>query len=870
MTTTGGSRRSTSATGVRARLLGLVLVPTLGLGALAATHVVDLRHDAEQADVFARAVARSTQAFEAFAAIQQETLVAATLTQAASFGLDPQQVGELLGLDLASALADARADVDASMLLADLQRDLGGRAALVHTRAALDGGDSELLPVLTRLSARVQEAWTDEMAGLAALAADRDVDASGSLHQALGAFADSSTLYLHAYHQLRTAAAAVVPGVRPVGDGVDVATASARVDAAMSSLLVSADGPTRDLALRIAEDRRFDERLRDLDPHDGASGDVDIDLVVAAFDEGLRRYADIEELTRLAGAAALAEATTTGSAARSAYESTVSILLGIAVASVAIAVLVARSIARPLSRLERRAAEISDGTLDGAPLPLDGPREAAVLASTLNDAVENLRAVERQATALAAGDLAAAAASETPGKLSALLQRSVDGLARSIRDRAELQARLRHEVDHDTLTGLANRRAALARLKELLEEGDAPLAVLFFDVDGLKKTNDQHGHAAGDALLLETARRLSAAAPSGSLVARVGGDEFVLATRLGDDRVATALAERIVHELGNAVVADGLLLRGGASAGVALSQPGESPDDVLRWADLALLEAKRDGRGRAVHLDEGARAAHLDAEVLDTRLRAAIVAGELELHYQPIVDVATGDVACVEALVRWRQPDGDLVPPDRFIGIAERTGSIVEVDQWVLRTAAAQVAAWRAGPLPGLRLAVNASARTLLRDGFVEDLAAVLVDTGLEAGALEVEVTETALLHDLDTAAQTIHELHAMGARASIDDFGTGYTSVSQLRRLPVDKVKIDRSFINGMSDARDRTLVDLVIRIGHVLGVDVVAEGVETEEQLQDLRSLGCELAQGYLLGRPIPAGQIVARCGHASPTYA
>jgi EAL domain-containing protein (putative c-di-GMP-specific phosphodiesterase class I) len=300
---------------------------------------------------------------------------------------------------------------------------------------------------------------------------------------------------------------------------------------------------------------------------------------------------------------------------------------------------------------------------------------------------------------------------------------------------------------------------------------------------------------------------------------------------------------------------DGIAHRSPASIGVAVSRPDDDADRLLRSADAALYEQKAGERGGVTLLDTALRAELEQRHVIEADLRAAIATGALELHYQPIVRTADRSLHGVEALVRWRRSDGTLVPPDRFIDVAERSGLIVDLDRWVLYRALTQAAEWRAGRFPELQVSVNVSARTLLSADIVSDVAAALLDVELPGNALVLEVTETALLHDLDAAAARIQALRELGVRASIDDFGTGFTSVSQLRRLPIGEVKVDRSFVQSLDDPRDRVLVDLVVQMGTVLGIPVVGEGVETEEQFEALRRLGCRFAQGYLLGRPVPA---------------
>jgi diguanylate cyclase (GGDEF)-like protein len=446
-----------------------------------------------------------------------------------------------------------------------------------------------------------------------------------------------------------------------------------------------------------------------------------------------------------------------------------------------------------------------------------------------------------------------------PGRLGELLGRSVDALATSISERDGLQARLAYDATHDALTGLANRRAALEGLDNLLRTGRR-VGALFIDLDDFKAVNDDRGHAVGDTLLRTVAERLRRGARDDTVVARIGGDEFLVVLPVADEREAVEIAHRLAIVLDEPVVIDGIAHRSPASIGVAVSMPDDDADRLLGSADAALYEQKAGEGGGVTLLDTTLRSELEQRHVIEADLRTAIATGGLELHYQPIVRIADRSLQGVEALVRWRRKDGTLVPPDHFINVAERSGLIVDLDRWVLHRALTQAARWRAARFPDLQVSVNVSARTLLSADIVSDVAAALIDVEVPGSALVLEVTETALLHDLDTAAARIQALKELGVQASIDDFGTGFTSVSQLRRLPIGEVKVDRSFVQSLDDPRDRVLVDLVVQMGTVLGIPVVGEGVETEEQFEALRLLGCRLAQGYLLGRPAPAEEFEA----------
>ena len=423
------------------------------------------------------------------------------------------------------------------------------------------------------------------------------------------------------------------------------------------------------------------------------------------------------------------------------------------------------------------------------------------------------------------------------------------------------QRRLRSAALTDRLTGLANR----AQLQEQIAEGIAVAtrggqraAVLMVDLDRFKDVNDSLGHHHGDLVLVETARRLASAVRHGDAIARLGGDEFAVYLRGAADRDAVAAAQRIVEAIAQPFFIDGLPIRIGASVGVALfPNHGMDAASLLQHADVAMYQAKRARSGHRVydpdHDDSSQRRLHLASE-----LNTAISGGRLVVHYQPKVDLSTGNVTGVEALVRWNHETHGLITPDEFISIAEDTGLIKALTLEVLDQALRQCRAWHDH---GSRytVAVNLSARCLAGDDLPAAVVAALHKWALDGGALVLELTESAIIDDYDHAASILQTLHQFGVKLSIDDFGTGYFSMSGLRNLPIDELKIDRGFVSTMiSEEKDAFIVQSTIALGHSLGISVVAEGVEDATTLDALRSLGCDTAQGYFISRPLPTAEI------------
>ncbi|MGH9047223.1 MAG: putative bifunctional diguanylate cyclase/phosphodiesterase [Acidimicrobiales bacterium] len=429
----------------------------------------------------------------------------------------------------------------------------------------------------------------------------------------------------------------------------------------------------------------------------------------------------------------------------------------------------------------------------------------------------------------------------------------------------EEQTRLTHQALHDALTGLPNRVLFLERLAQSVESAarrSIHSAVLFIDIDRFKAVNDIAGHAAGDQLLIGVARRLREVLRPADTVARLGGDEFVvLCENLYDvQREAVAIADRICATLSEPFSASGNELFTSASIGVAFVRPGDDPHVLVARADSAMYMAKQRGRSRweIYHPDFDERTTRR-AELING-LHRAIERQELVLHYQPVKDLGTGAVVSMEALVRWQHPTLGIVAPTEFIPLAEETGLIDQIGAWVLNEACTQCAAWRAEGHDTVDVAVNVSGRQLEDKGFAAGVERVLVSTGLPASALSLEVTESVIVTEGSVGHEVLEDLQRIGVRLAIDDFGIGYSSLSYLAKLPVHSLKVDRTFIAGLGTAQDSSIVAAMVELAHKLGLEVVAEGVETEVELHQLREAKCDEAQGFLLGRPAPLASLRA----------
>ena len=435
---------------------------------------------------------------------------------------------------------------------------------------------------------------------------------------------------------------------------------------------------------------------------------------------------------------------------------------------------------------------------------------------------------------------------------------------RDVAERKALERRLLHQAFHDQLTGLPTRTLFLDRLEHARVRGrdtGTTLAVLFLDVDRFKLINDSLGHRVGDDVLSTVASRLVGAVRQGDTVARFGGDEFtVLLEQMSGPAEATAAAERILQSLRLPVSAGDREIVLSVSIGIAVAEPGNAHTDLLAAADIAMYEAKRTGKDRVC-----LAAAHADADALarldlEMELRRAITDGELELHYQPVLHAHSGQLYGFEALVRWRHPQAGLLPPSHFMELAEDSGLVLPLGEWVLEQACRTARDWRdQHPDEAAVMAVNLSARQFQAPDLCARVASVLETVGLEPSALVLEITETVVMGDTERTLTTLRALKRLGVRLAIDDFGTGYSSLSYLKRFPVDVVKIDKSFVDGLGDsAVDREIVAAVIRLAAAVGMQTVAEGVETPAQLEQLRLLGCSLVQGFLLAAPQPLADL------------
>jgi diguanylate cyclase (GGDEF)-like protein len=481
---------------------------------------------------------------------------------------------------------------------------------------------------------------------------------------------------------------------------------------------------------------------------------------------------------------------------------------------------------------------------------------AGVLAVPLKVGRETIGALTihaRSANAFAADDI------QVAEKLVANLAFGIAAL-RADAARRRYAEQLEYDANHDSLTGLANRNLFGDRLRQAIaaarRHGNM-VAVLLHDLDNFKVINDSLGHGAGDQLLACVARRLTSATRETDTVARLGGDEFVIVmpdvVRPED---ATAVASKVLESLSAPFHIDGQEIFVSASTGISLyPRDGADEQSLLKNVDLAMYRAKHQGRGRISFFTEEMNAVNRARQQMETELHRALEREEFILHYQPRMDLRTGRISGVEALVRWQHPKHGIVSPSEFIPLAEETGLIVPIGAWVLREACRQTRLWRQEGLRGLGVAVNLSMRQLQSDGLLADVLDALDKADADPSCLELEITETAIMKDAEAAVRLLHRLKDAGVRLSLDDFGTGYSSFHYLRHFPLDSLKIDRSFVAEIhADQRESPLITAMIAMARNLGLGVIAEGVETREQAEFLHANGCHETQGFYFSRPLP----------------
>jgi diguanylate cyclase (GGDEF)-like protein len=872
------------------RLVALVLLPVTVMGGLAGSAVLSSRSAAARAIGVDRSVVELAELVRLGAALTTLESNAFFDLRAEELGLDADVASASLGVDREEQAAQARAQGARAVAALGPTSPVSERAlSSLDTEIAL----ANLSPTATwrRLSdhrAATGRAVARSLDSLGAHIHDVALEAAvGSLQAAIGmveaaraqtedlttvllpppdATPQSMTVTIAALHTTSTQYASAAAQVRQLG--VERVVASLR--------RIEADVQVRRLERAVAVDLEkvigagalqaqaiLNGPLDTLatgppDPFDAAS-------LVAIVRGVFVREDLLGDLVTSAADAASDDAQHLAATQRTRYLTGGLVAAAVALVTIGIALRLGHSISKPLRRLAGYAHAINDGQLDISPPSggTRGPREARVACEAFTDLVATLKLLDAKANALARCEFDDPALGESlPGRLGRSLESSVTLLSGSIIAREELQTRLANAATHDALTGIGNRPAAITAIHAALNRGARAgtiTALLYVDLNEFKSVNDSHGHEAGDEVLRQVASRLSAGLRIGDAVARLGGDEFVVvAEGLADAGDAIELAERLIEAIGQPIDLGAFEVTVGAAIGIAVALDG--PEDALRLlgrADAAMYLAKHHERSAIEVFDADLRREQREREEIGSALAAALAdpaGGGLQLHYQPVLDATSGVMVGAEALIRWDWAGHGLLAPDQFIPIAERSALIIKLDRWVLAEAARQLVAWSTvAELAEVPVAVNISGRHLLSGQLPDHVRAVLDDTGLDPHRLSVEVTETVLLTDLPSAAAELDAVRLMGVRVALDDFGTGYTSLAHLQQLPIDTIKIDRSFIGQLNMRQGSSLVRMVTELGHAIDVDIVAEGVESTDELRELQAMGADQLQGFLLCRPL-----------------
>jgi diguanylate cyclase (GGDEF)-like protein len=859
---------------LRARLLALVLVPLVGVGVLAAVQVVD-RIGSAQAATRAEDYIRSAAAVDAVrGAFEQEIIPALSMAAMGNQTLLPTVATPAL-IQAATAITDRlpslRSATDAAVAaLAAPSSVPGGSldlgAELATVRAGIDNPEaltnalSGAISFLTTLAARENTqiiAATTEGIDSSVTQALRDVELTARATEVaaeeaamfsatqFAEFADSAQYHVawaQAWGSYAAASTAVAKQSSPsIAEQWNAVNATASVQAfnqfLASNLTTTATLPVMKIVQLLIED--------------GARNQAYMAVLATTLDGALvagraQRHRAMLDLAWIIAAALL-----------------------LVVLSLGIAALVRRSITRPLDQLAEQATRISEGELTD--VHVGGPREVRTVARALSSTVASLRDIEAQAAALAAGDLGSSVVRQTlPGPLGEVVHSSVDRIISAINEREIAQRELAHRAAHDALTELPNRAQALNLIDQALhraQRSSTKTAVMFVDLDHFKAVNDNFGHAAGDEVLQNVARRMLRVVRDGDSVARLGGDEFVvLLENISDEADVVKLAARIVEQLSAEMLIDQRAVRIGASVGIAFCRDSYvDADRLLQEADAAAYRAKNAGRGRVEVFDDGLRTELKRRAELELAIAAGLATGEFVLYYQPVVDLKSGDTVGVEALARWIRPGLGLVPPDHFIPVAEQSTLINDIGRWVLHEATRQLRQWEQGDASTshLTMAVNISGRHLASNQLMTDVIDALADSGVDPNRLVLELTETVLVDD-PVATRNMQALRGLGVQIAIDDFGTGFTSIGQLPRLPVDTLKIDRSFI-ASADPAHQELVRLIVAAAHAFDLSVVAEGIEYQHQADKLRDANVECGQGFLFARPQPPATVLLTASSA-----
>jgi diguanylate cyclase (GGDEF)-like protein len=849
------------------RLLVVLLVPMAGLQVFAWREVNRQRSVAADSEDVRAGVEVMRTTGSLLVPIAQEMAVSRALVEGSQQGLDTESM-----LGSARSIIDDTIDTLLLQLTSlsppneeDILDDIDSlRSALTTARASVDAGEAN---IPSAVAGQLERVLAQAVTLNTNLGDELRTSASTSRLASIARQSDQVVAVLR-YASDEYRAIIWAGTVTQPRDGLDLMLRSGgALDASMQRLRRLLDPDTAQIDELLAEegfqapqqgaDLFAEQVLAAADRGVSLAASSDSDLFIKQMDSSVNRLVLLNDFATYLLDQKVLVAESNEHDAQSAQRNAVAVMVLAVLVSLVMLGLVVRSVLRPLRKLVRVSSAVRNGDLAVKPAKPTGPTDIRVVTRAFNDMVSTLKTYEQQLALLAQGYTKVD--DSLPGPLGETVRRSVGQVAELTERLHESQAAAYRQSRTDALSGLANRTAALEQLAVMALEARQTgkrAAVVFVDLDGFKSVNDTQGHAEGDRVLVEIASRLRANTHHGT-VARMGGDEFlVLLPDAGTTEDVVSVARTLIAAVSEPCTgSSGQLFALSASAGVAFVDGLRDPLSCIAQADTAVYHAKERGRGRVEVFDERL------SEVVESRaemaltMRQALAENQFTLRLQPIIEVATSRPVGAEVLLRWQRPGLGEIGPSEFIPIAERTGVIVDIESWVLEQAVGILRDWRIDPVMSkMRLAVNISGRHVVEGNLAALLSELCTRSSVDPNLLDLEITETHLVADVARAGLVVNELRSQGVNVAIDDFGTGYSSMTYLHRLTVDTLKIDQVFVKGMCDNRlDRTIVELLLRLGDSLGMKVVAEGVDSSRKLALLRELGCPWAQGYHIARPM-----------------
>ena len=847
----------------------LIAIPVFGLAVFAVREVSGNRERSDAAQDIARTVEEQSAAIDVLTPLQIERIGALGTAQLLDLGLDPDQILAAIQqdyLDIRDANKAVFDDELAQFVSIVEAHDYGDRIdltpevvaavdAIEDNRDAVAAGTATVVETEIAYEAllRAVDAFLDETAEAFAAENPEVFDAQRLLLEQ-----ELNRVVIRSANVETALIADVIVGAQEL-DLIDLVAVETVHDEALQRAAERRDEDAADALLAEREALgALSSIWADDEPitADAIIGSPDLyDEFAGLLVERLEYLETVEALTIEAGLDVVAEAAAESERIEAQNRRTALGLLAIGLGVLIFEFAIIRSFLRPLRRLRGHVERIGGGELAVDDLPLDGPSDIRRVTAALNEMAGTLDSVDRELQGLASGAVGRPS-TPIPGAVGTSIRDSVDRLVALTGELRESEERLRVEAAHDALTSRLNRVGALAFLERVVEESTEPFAVMIVDLDGFKNVNDTIGQAIGDRMLCEVADRLDATVGDLGVVARVGGDEFmVVALDCHDEASAIDVGERVIGVIERPFRFDDYVLSVSGSVGVRLVDGSDDARSVVEDADAAVYHAKRRGRRRVETYDRDLQESIEQSARIELALRRGVENGELVLQLQPTVDAATGRPVGAEALVRWERPGVGLLPPSDFVHIAERSSLIIEVGRWVLRQSCALIVEWcRRDPDCDIKLAVNVSGRHVVEADLVTDFDDIIAATGADPRLLELEITESHLLDDITRVEGVLAALRERGVTIAVDDFGTGYSSMTYLQRLPLDAVKIDRSFVERATDEEfDSVVIESIIRIGDSLGLEIIAEGVESQAQFEWLRAKGVHRIQGFLVGHPM-----------------